>query len=235
MRRPLKPTFAACTVVLLGLVLAAPASGDGDPASDILLGQDLFLPYAPNTLSKPTEVALKTTIERAKRRGFPVKVAIIADRRDLGSVGQLFPEPQRYADLLTQEISLEVVRGTAEAPRVLTVLPGGLGGNNLGDTAGEALDGVLPDAEEGADGLGRTAVVAIGKLAAAAGKPFEVPTLPSASAPQRAGGGVPGFVLFGAPVLLLVVALVAVNRRFGADDDDVEEPAGPGATQAGSL
>ncbi len=218
-------------LVALGLLMTAPpAWADGDPASDILLAQDVFLPYPPNTVSKPVEKALLTTVERAKQKGFTVKVALIADTRDLGSVGQLFGEPQKYADLLTTTISFNVDPNDGDPvknARVLTVHPGGLGGNNLGDNAGDALEGVFPVTEEGPDGLARAAAVAVGKLAAAEGKPIELPELPAAAGVSSGGGGVPSFVLFGAPVLLLLLVVVGLNRRMAnAEPEGEPEPGG---------
>lgn len=217
-----------CVVAAAALVPVAPARADGDPASDVLLAQDVFFPYAPNRVSKPLEQALQTTVKRAKDRGFALKVALIADVRDLGSAGQLLREPQRYADLLTTELSLNVARGRGvQGPRVLAVLPTGLGGNNLGDTAGDALEGVLPAEADGPDGLARTAAVAIGKLTRAAGRPIVMPELPAASGVRaNGGGGVPAFVLFGAPVLLLVLVVVALNARLGGLDEPARPPGG---------
>lgn len=217
------------TALVAALAPAAPAWADGDPASDVLLSQDVFLPYAPNTVSKPLAAALAETVKRAGARGFGVKVAVVADARDLGSAGQLLGQPQRYADLLTGEITTNVAHGTGVGgPRVLTVLPSGLGGNNLGDHAGNALDGLLPPDGGGADGLARTAAIAVGKLSAADGKPIELPALPQASAaPSSGGGGIPSWVLFALPVLVVVLAVVALNARSGADDDP-SEPVAPG-------
>ncbi len=202
---------------LLAVVPAGPARADGDPASDILLAQDLFLPYPPNGVSAPVARALQTTLGRARARGFPVKVALVADARDLGSAGQLFAAPQDYADLLTQELTVNVVHGRElELPRVLVVLPSGLGGNNLGDTAGTALEGLFPPEAEGPDGLARTAARAVSRLAAAAGHPFALPPLPAAVAAGSGGGGgggLPSGVLFGAPVLLVLLVVGALTLR----------------------
>lgn len=214
-----------CLVVAVAaLAPPAPALADGDPASDVLLSEDVFFPYAPNTVSKPVEEALKTTVARAKEKGLALKVALIADVRDLGSVGQLLGKPQEYADLLTTEISLNVRDGDpVKNARVLTVQPSGLGGNNLGDNAGDALEGVLPLEEEGADGLARTAAVAVGKLAAADGKPIVMPELPAAASASDGGGGIPAWVAVGVPVLLLGLAFAAVSalsRRKGAAVDE---------------
>ncbi|MBA2347030.1 MAG: hypothetical protein H0V81_01935 [Solirubrobacterales bacterium] len=216
-----------CIALITLALLLSPASAmaDGDPASDVLLAQDIFLPYAPNTVSPPVAAALKTTVERARKEGYAIKIALIADARDLGSVGQLLNKPQDYANLLTQEISLNVTHGdTIPEPRVLTVQPAGLGGNNLGDNAGDALEGVLP--EQGApDELARTAAVAVGKLAAAEGKPIDLPELPAAAAaPGEDGGGLPAWLLYTAPVLLVGIAIAGMNARMSRVDGS-EEPA----------
>ena len=97
-------------------------------------------------------------VAEAKQKGYGVKVALIAAAPDLGAYPYLLSDPQKYADLLTREITFNT------KPRVLTVLPSGLGGKNLGDNAGDALSGIQPDAEGGGDALARTAMVALGRL-----------------------------------------------------------------------
>jgi hypothetical protein len=42
-------------------------------------------------------------LDDSKRKGFPLKVAVIAGRYDLGSVPSLFGKPQQYASFLGQE------------------------------------------------------------------------------------------------------------------------------------
>lgn len=220
----MRRSAALLCLLLCALAPAQRAWADGDPASDVLLSQDVFFPYAPNTTSKPVERALADTVKRAREKGFPVKIALIASARDLGSVAQLYTEPQKYADLLTQELSLNVVHGSKiQAPRVLTIAPNGIGGNNLGDNAGDALADVIP--EEGADGLARTAALAVGKLSAADGKPISMPPLPAAAATSGGGGGgIPAWVTFGLPALLLVGAIVGTNVVLGRRED-AEDPA----------
>ncbi len=215
------------------LTSPAPAMADGDPASDVLLGQDIFLPYAPNTVSPPVASALEATVARAKKAGYEVKIALIASVRDLGSAGQLFTKPQEYANLLTQEISLNVVHGSSVAqPRVLIVQPAGIGGNNLGDNAGDALDGVSP-AKSAPDELARTAAIAVGKLAAADGKPIAMPELPEAAADPGEGGGLPAWLLYTVPVLLVGLAIAGVNARMNRLGDQPQEPgATPGELPA---
>lgn len=207
----------AIAAALLVAVTPATALADGDPASDILLSQDVFYPYAPNIVAKPLQTALNGMVAAAKKKGFAVKVAMIASRSDLGSVPQLYDDPQRYADLLTQEISFN------SKPRVLVVLPAGIGGNNLGDNAGTALQTVTVPSEPGPDGLARTALVALGKLTAADGKPVPVPYVPET---KKAGKSSTSPVLvFGVPVLLVALAAAAAARRSRRREDDESEPA----------
>ena len=76
------------------------ARADGDPASDVLLQQDVFLPYSVPT-SQGTATALTELTKRAAKAGWPVKVG---DHRlgpnDLGSAAQYASDPQGYANFL---------------------------------------------------------------------------------------------------------------------------------------
>jgi hypothetical protein len=66
-----------------------------------------------------------------------------------------------------------------------------------------------------------------GKLAAAAGRPIEIPSSPGRP-PRAGGGGVPSILLFGAPVLLVVLAVLGVNARLGKGTDEPADAAVPG-------
>ena len=224
---------ARLLAVVLLAVLSAPAAAraDGDPASDVLLGQDVFYPYAPNTVSKPVRGALDAMVAEAKAKGYGVKVALIAAAPDLGAYPYLLTEPQKYADLLTREITFNT------KPRVLTVLPSGIGGQNLGDDAGSALSGIEPDPEGGADGLARTAMVALGKLAEAEGKPIAIPAEASAASDDSGGrgGGTSPLLIFGAPVLLVVIAAAVAARLSARHADDGPDDDSDDATPAGSA
>lgn len=173
-------------------------------------------------MAKDLKVALDDMLKASQAKGFEIKVALIAARVDLGAVPQLFEQPQKYADLLTAEISFNT------KPRVLVVLPAGLGGNNLGDQAGTALSGIDVDAGAGADGLARAAMLAIGRLTAANGTPVPVPAVARESgraSGERGGGGASPLLVFGLPVLLVLLGAgaVAVHNR-GREDEDDDEP-----------
>src|SRR3954464_8290388 len=93
----------ATAVLLAALALPAAALADGDPASDVLLLQDSYLPYSPE-VPKPVTDALNRTLKQVRAKGYPLKVAVIASKQDLGAVPQFFGRPQPYATFLESEI-----------------------------------------------------------------------------------------------------------------------------------
>jgi hypothetical protein len=108
----------------------------------------------------------------------------------------------------------------ATTPRVLVVFPGGLAGRNLGPRAAGALRGLRPAGGSGGEGAARAAMVALGRLSAAAGHPVAVPAVARDTvAPAKRGGrSPPALLLFGLPVALLVVAAAIAGRRGRARD-----------------
>ena len=93
---------AAAAAVLVTIFLVHDALADGDPASDYLISQPLFVSFKAN-LSGGDSTRLRELLEDSKRKGFPLKVAVIAGPYDLCSVPSLFGTPQKYADFLGQE------------------------------------------------------------------------------------------------------------------------------------
>ena len=195
----------AVALVALGLGMApAAAWGDADPASDILPLQDVFLPFQPPT-SPPAEERLRTTITRAKRAGFPIKVALIASETDLGGVPNFFNQPQAYSQFLGREISFN---GTQP---LLVVMPAGFGVFGVDPRAPPAIQSLSVRAGAGSDELAASAVTAIGRMAAAVGHPFAVPKAPpegTSTAKKKKSGGSSLALVF-VPVAALVLGLVA--------------------------
>jgi hypothetical protein len=117
-------------VAIIALVLAfspQQARADGDPASDVLALQPLFLPQdARVPASKQAD--LDALIRAAQRSGFQIRVAVIASSSDLGSITELWRQPQSYAEFLGQELSL-LYDG-----RVLVIMPAGFGLYGSGQT-----------------------------------------------------------------------------------------------------
>jgi hypothetical protein len=114
--------LALIAVVLLAAVAAQPASADGDPASDYLLVQRVFLSYELAPFSKQ-EHALTKEVAAVNKSGFKIRVAVVASSYDLGSVTVLWRKPQTYARFLGAELSFVYKQ------RLLVVMPNGLGFN----------------------------------------------------------------------------------------------------------
>jgi hypothetical protein len=153
-------------IVAALLLLAAPAvaRANGDPASDYLLVQNIFLPF--NAKVDPAASArLAETIRAANKSNFKIKVAIIGSRYDLGTAFSLYNKAQKYAQFLGLELSFEF-RG-----RLLVVMPNGYGYTIRGKTspAGVRIVAKLPAPGKDATKEAEGATGAIRKLAAASG------------------------------------------------------------------
>jgi len=150
--------LAAVTAVAIGVPVAR---ADGDPASDYLLGQNLFLPFdakIPATQSRQ----LSQLLTNAARAGFRIRVALISTRYDLGSVTVLYGKPQKYAEFLGAELFF-AYRG-----RLLVVMPNGYGYSKGGKPLPlHGLAGLTPPGNSGTK-LVAAAEIAVRKLAAAA-------------------------------------------------------------------
>jgi len=164
-------------LALLAVIALAPgpAQADGDPASDVLATQPLFLPQD-GGLTVRQEAELSALMTAARTSGYPLRVALIASPTDLGSVTELWRQPENYAHFLGQELSL-VYRGT-----LLVVMPDGFGLYGRGASSGRTA---LPGLAAAPGGLGVHAITAVQHLAAAAGHPLQV----SVGLPRRPSGG----------------------------------------------
>ena len=154
---------------------AAAARADGDPASDVLLSDNVFLSYQSPYGSKEGRT-LEAFAREAKQAGFPLKVAVITQLADMGSVGGLYGRAQPYANFLGREIEF-VYRGTLVV--VMNGRPGGFGVHGPGATpaARRAIAGMrLPPTPTVAQ-LARVAAVAMQRVAAASGHKLATPTL----------------------------------------------------------
>jgi hypothetical protein len=73
--------------------LSARARADGDPASDVLATQALFLPQDAG-LTAAGQTRLEAELEAVQQAGVPVRMAVIASSTDLGSVTALWRQPE---------------------------------------------------------------------------------------------------------------------------------------------
>jgi hypothetical protein len=175
------------TVLGAGLWSASPARADGDPASDVLAAQPLFL--AQDAGFTPTAQAqLAAELVATERAHHPLRVAIVAGRTDLGSVTALWRQPATYARFLDQELS------SVYAGPLLVVMPDGVGAAGAGADrllgSGAGSQGQAGPAGSGASasagpGLQRVALSAVARFMRMTGQPVTAGPVPVGST----GGG----------------------------------------------
>jgi hypothetical protein len=216
-----KPPLIALVAALALLASPAAARADGDPASDILLRQDAFFPYAPAT-AKRLSGALTRLLERTRRSGYPMKVALIQSEGDLGANADLFGEPLQYANLLADELrTLRHGNARNEELHLLVVMPTGFSGAGLGARVDEALNPVRIESAAQSDGLARAGIEAVARLASVNGYPTPIPPearlalAPRNESTKRPGSSALPYVLpLGVVVITIAVSsLVAARRR----------------------
>jgi hypothetical protein len=171
--------LAVCAVCAVG-VLAPAARADGDPGSDVLVYQSLFIAADAN-VSIPQQVQLGDLLSAADKAGFPIRVAIISQPDDLGAITALWRKPAAYANFLGTELSL------AYAQRLLILMPNGFGFHWQGHSATAAdrvLDGVRIG--PGGPGLATAAETAVRTLAQASGIRLAAPVASGSAASAAA-------------------------------------------------
>jgi hypothetical protein len=149
----------ASAAVLVAIPLAGTARADGDPASDILALQPLYLP-GDAAVPLAQQLELSSMLRTLQTDGHPLRLAVIATSADLGSVSELWRQPQSYAAFLGKELSL-IYKGP-----LLVVMPNGYGAYHLTGTAQRAAVARLtaPGAV-----LGTPTLTAVERFAASAG------------------------------------------------------------------
>jgi hypothetical protein len=160
--RSIGAVAALCSLAL------APASAfaNGDPASDVLLQAKVYFPTKRVSIQAAT--ALKQIVDSANAKGYPIRVALIEDATDLGTVPNLLMRAQEYAQFLGPELRF------AYKGDLLVVMPNSLGLTSTDETPppDKAIAGMLIENGGSPDGLAQTAGEAVTKLAAAAGHPL---------------------------------------------------------------
>jgi hypothetical protein len=110
---------AAAAVCVGAALLPCAARADGDPASDVLVYTNAYLPASAPT--KAAAAALESRVAAVYAAGDRIKVAVIAARYDLGAIPSLFDKPAPYAQFLGEELA-----GIYVGP-LLIVMPNGYG------------------------------------------------------------------------------------------------------------
>lgn len=194
--RSLRRALVFGMVTTIGFAgLAVRAQADGDPASDVLATETLFLPQDAG-LQPGQQVQLTSLLAAAQRSGYRVRAALIASPTDLGSIAELWRRPQTYAHFLGQELSL-VYHGP-----LLVLMPNGYGLYVVGGAPVQPTELRGLPSPKGA--LGPAALMAIRRLAAASGHPLP---FPSTKGPQASGSSdaVP-WMVFGLGLVLVGAA-----------------------------
>ncbi len=201
----MRPLCIVAAILLAAILFPPVALADGDPASDVLLGQNVFYPFTP-TVSNRLQAELNAETAAASRAHFPIKVALIASRVDLGAIPSLFGKPQEYADFLDREIS-----SSNNSRPLLVVMRSGYGAQGLDLATAMAVVRLVAPPGPSTDDLAQAAVLAIPKLAAAAGHP--IGAVRAGSTPGGSSSRLLSVVLLAVVAVSASAAIIAVRRR----------------------
>jgi hypothetical protein len=195
-----------CAIAVAGALVQG-ARADGDPASDYLITQPVYFPYD-GKFTPELESQLLVIAKKAKKQGFPIKVALIPNSYDLGAVGSLWLKPKLYARFLGEEDA------SFFKQRLLVVMPNGFGFYRPGHGSA-AEDAVLSKIAiaGGDDGLVSAAITGVTNLAAAEGVKLAAPGHVTTQSQQASHDRIVIVVAVAAVLLLGALARFALRRR----------------------
>ena len=158
-RSPASLAAVAATTVVL--VVAGSARADGDPASDVLVQQNVYFPY--RLPSPAARAELQHAADAVYARGDRVRIALIFGADDLGSIPSMFGQPDEYAHFLGVELGLWYV-----GP-LLVVMPAGFGiwDGGRSTAAEEQVLRSVPVHADNPNDLARSATAALQRLSSA--------------------------------------------------------------------
>jgi hypothetical protein len=212
-----RPAVAAPVAIVLTLAIALAAwpgraLADGDPASDVLTETPVYFP-ADAGIPAARQAQLLKLVREAAGRGYPLRVALIAHRSDLGSIGALWNKPNVYSGFLGTELSL-VFHGT-----LLVVMPNGYGVDVIGEPGAAAKTQAaakplirLAPAGSGGAALADSAITAVRRITSAAGIHLTVPSATVAAAGPSGGVDVIAWAGLAAGIAVLAAAWTASVR-----------------------
>jgi hypothetical protein len=151
-------TSLVVALVALACVVVGAARADGDPASDVLYTESVYLPYQAPPPAAAT--ALKKSIESVYAKHYRIKVAVIASQVDLGAIPSLWEKPTQYAKFLGTELE------TFYVGPLLIVMPSGFGiydGGRSVDAEKRVLESTRIKGSD-SEALTRSAADAVGRL-----------------------------------------------------------------------
>jgi hypothetical protein len=145
-------------LVVVAAFAAAGARADGDPASDILYVQDVFVPYPKPSADAVTN--LTKAVATANAGGLKLKVAVLATEFDMGTARSLFNRPTDYAKFLGTELAYNY------DGLLLVVMPAGFGVFKKDADTTRYENAVAPVSidRSGPDGLMQSATTAVRRL-----------------------------------------------------------------------
>ena len=218
----LLPSFVAAW--LLCLAVATGVQAHDDPPGHYL-ETGLLYPAFADRPAPELELQLTAILELSAERGYPVKVALVANEADLDDP-EMLGEPQRYAELIATQLSETRV---LKAP-IVVITPFGIGvaGAQLRDgrlvpvevaDSQELTDGIRVPAPARGDDLARIALTAVRQIATTAGRPLPavVPVRSAYVPPSPAttvAGGTPGAITD--DVMAWLPAFIFIALFFGA-------------------
>jgi cytochrome oxidase Cu insertion factor (SCO1/SenC/PrrC family) len=194
-------------------LLPSAALADGDPASDVLVTQSVFVPQDAG-LTDAQRTQLLGLVSSSEHAHFPIRVAIIPSSLDLGAVTEFWTKPSAYARFLGIELSL-LYKGP-----LLIVMPNGFGLNWPGHSTSSAEAALAKiKVESVGTGLLATTAAAIRAVAASGGAKLS----PSSSGPAaNASSTGDGSEVLTAVAIAAVLAIAAIGfalrrrRRHGS-------------------
>ena len=195
--------LAVLSAVTVCLCAPSVARANGDPASDYLLTQSVFLPFT-TKIDRNEVKRLDALLREADQKHFRIRVAMILSPSDLGTAFSLMGKPEKYAQFLGLELSF-VYRG-----RLLVVMPNGYGYSVNGDPdpKASAVLKKLPAPGRNATKEVQASIVAVQRLAAAEGSNLAAPKVGGSTGRDRltiAAAATAG--------IALIAAIVPYRRR----------------------
>jgi len=198
---------ALLVLAIAACALAGTARADGDPASDYLLGTQVFFSIDVK-LPAAKQQELVSIVRDANKSGYAIRVALIASPYDLGAVTSLWRKPRQYAKFLGAELQFVYKR------RLLVVMPNGFGFNwpKHPTTPAYAVLAKSP-IRPGPTGLLAAARTAVQRLTAAAGIKVAAPTNVTTPAQRNSHDRLIIIVAVLAALLLAAATRLALRRR----------------------
>jgi len=202
----MKRVLATVLAVSAACVFAGVAAADGDPASDYLLAQKVFVPFDLK-VPKAKQDELTAVVDAANRGGFPIRVAVIGSAYDMGAITSLWRKPRSYARFLGEELAFVYKN------RLLIVMPNGFGFYRPGRPTTKEYAGLATvPIGSGAVGLVDSAGAAVRKLAAQEGVAVGNPS-PASSSNRNTRDRVLIIVIAAAALLGTVLLRLVLRRR----------------------